>query len=68
MKKTLLLQVLIISFSFLQLAANAQTTNNAAFQVKVTGKGKPMLFIPGATCSGDEWQETVGHFSKAVNF
>lgn len=33
-----------------------------AFEVKVTGKGQPMLFIPGATCSGEEWTETVARY------
>lgn len=32
-----------------------------AFEVKVTGKGQPIIFIPGATCGGDEWDETVAH-------
>ncbi len=39
--------------------AKAQATK--AFEVKVTGKGQPVLFIPGATCSGAEWDETVAH-------
>ena len=34
-----------------------------AFRVKVSGKGQPVLLIPGATCSGDEWNETVAHLS-----
>jgi pimeloyl-ACP methyl ester carboxylesterase len=55
MKKTLLL---ITFFLIVRISANAQ------FQVTVTGKGQPMLFIPGATCSGDEWQSTVAHYSK----
>ena len=40
-------------------AARAQGTK--AFDVKVTGKGQPVLFIPGATCGGSEWDETVAH-------
>ncbi|RYY57516.1 MAG: alpha/beta hydrolase [Chitinophagaceae bacterium] len=39
-------------------------TNPKPFEVTVTGHGQPMLFIPGATCSGDEWKESVAHFSK----
>src|SRR4051812_39274869 len=63
MRKTLLLQfLLIVFFSIRHLPANAQS--NPAFQVTVTGKGQPMLFFPGATCSGDEWQETVTHYNK----
>jgi len=65
MKKTLILQTLvIIFFSIGYISTYAQNTNSAAFQVKVIGKGQPMLLIPGATCSGDVWQETVAHYAK----
>ena len=63
MRKSLLLKfLLIVFFSIVRLSTNAQS--NPVFQVKVSGKGQPMLFIPGATCSGDEWQETVAHYNK----
>jgi N-formylmaleamate deformylase len=42
----------------------AQHPSTKAFQVTVTGKGQPMLFIPGATCSGEQWKETVARYSK----
>lgn len=32
-----------------------------AFQVQVIGKGKPLLLIPGYSCSGEVWKETVDH-------
>lgn len=34
-----------------------------AFKVKVTGKGQPVILIPGATCGGGEWDETVAHWN-----
>jgi N-formylmaleamate deformylase len=34
----------------------------ASFSVKVTGKGIPMILIPGMTCGGDVWDSTVAHF------
>ncbi|MCC2548629.1 alpha/beta hydrolase [Hymenobacter sp. BT175] len=34
------------------------------FTVKVVGKGKPMLLIPGLTCPGAVWNETVAHYQK----
>ncbi|TGE14177.1 alpha/beta fold hydrolase [Hymenobacter elongatus] len=44
------------------------TGDNAAahpnFTVKVTGKGQPMLLIPGLTCPGAVWDETVAHYQK----
>lgn len=33
------------------------------FTVKVSGKGSPVLFIPGFTCDGSVWNATVTKFS-----
>jgi len=30
-----------------------------AFTVKVTGEGRPVIFIPGLACPGEMWEETV---------
>lgn len=35
-----------------------------AFTVRVVGKGRPMLLIPGLTCPGAVWDETVAHYQK----
>ncbi len=35
-----------------------------AFEVKVEGKGQPILFFPGFTCTGEVWQETVIELAK----
>lgn len=35
-----------------------------AFTVKVTGKGQPVLLLPGATCDGAVWNETVARYSS----
>lgn len=43
---------------------NAVPDAHRAFSVKVTGKGQPIILIPGATCSGDEWKETVSRYEK----
>lgn len=32
-----------------------------SFDVKVTGKGRPVLLIPGLTCPGSVWDETVAY-------
>ena len=32
------------------------------FTVRVVGKGRPMLLIPGLTCPGAVWDETVAHY------
>ena len=33
------------------------------FKVTITGKGTPMVLIPGYACSGEVWKETVDNFS-----
>ncbi|MBC8084778.1 MAG: alpha/beta hydrolase [Hymenobacter sp.] len=34
------------------------------FTVRVTGQGRPMLLIPGLTCPGAVWDETVARYQK----
>src|SRR5579862_7948132 len=34
-----------------------------SFQVKVVGHGKPVILIPGLTCTGDVWDGTVAQLS-----
>lgn len=34
------------------------------FTVQVVGKGRPMLLIPGLTCPGAVWDETVARYQK----
>jgi N-formylmaleamate deformylase len=44
-------------------AEDAATNQSpAAFSVKVTGTGRPMILIPGLSCGGDVWEGTVAHF------
>jgi N-formylmaleamate deformylase len=46
---------------FLLLISSFCIAQNKAFQVKVTGKGQPMLLLPGYSCTGEVWDETVEH-------
>ena len=34
------------------------------FTVRVVGKGRPMLLIPGLTCPGAVWNEAVAHYQQ----
>ncbi|AUD02419.1 alpha/beta fold hydrolase [Spirosoma pollinicola] len=52
--KTLLLFILIF-------ITHAGFTQPTSFSVTVTGKGQPVILIPGFSCSGDVWNETVDH-------
>src|SRR5205809_1000053 len=37
-----------------------------SFTVKVSGHGRPVIFIPGLTCDGSVWDETVAHLGGKV--
>src|SRR5947199_9790656 len=57
--------VLLLSVRVCQLQAADKeriAKPNAPFAVKVTGKGKPILFIPGLACSGSVWDSAVDHY------
>jgi len=65
------LLTLFLGFLLLQLTAVAQTAPantkpataaNPSFVVKVSGKGTPMILIPGFSSSGDTWNATAAHF------
>lgn len=39
-------------------------SQHSSFEVKVIGKGQPVLLIPGYSCSGEVWNETVDHLKN----
>jgi len=63
--RPLFLAVLVV---FLGLSGGVQADDSAtpagptAFTVKVTGTGRPIIFIPGLSCGGDVWDAAVEHF------
>lgn len=50
-----------ITISVISLSLSAQ---NKAFEVKVSGKGEPLLFFPGFTCPGEVWDDLVLELAK----
>jgi N-formylmaleamate deformylase len=58
------LAAFIAALIFFASLAFGKEASYTAFTVKVTGKGQPILLIPGATCSGDEWNETVARYKE----
>jgi pimeloyl-ACP methyl ester carboxylesterase len=61
MKKIIILILLVLA-AFI----NVFGKPDYPFNVKVSGKGsRDILFIPGFSCSGDVWNETVERFSSA---
>jgi pimeloyl-ACP methyl ester carboxylesterase len=60
-KRCRLLFAIGVAFTIVA-SARADKPAAAPFAVKVVGKGKPMLLIPGLACSGAVWDGTVDHF------
>ncbi len=54
---------LITLFTLLTLGSIAYS-QTSAFEVKVSGKGQPILFLPGFTTPGEVWDETIAHLNK----
>jgi pimeloyl-ACP methyl ester carboxylesterase len=57
-----LLTIVTLAFLASATARPEDAAKNQPFAVKVVGKGKPMILIPGLACSGDVWDATVDHF------
>jgi pimeloyl-ACP methyl ester carboxylesterase len=53
--------ILSLAVAFISITSIAQ---NKAFDVKVSGKGQPIILIPGYSCSGEVWKETVAHLKN----
>jgi pimeloyl-ACP methyl ester carboxylesterase len=56
------MKTLLLSIAFVSTALAATATENAAFRVKVTGHGRPLILIPGLSSSGDTWDTTVARY------
>lgn len=59
MKSILLTAVL--SGTLVLATSVAPAADSKVINVKVTGAGKPVIFIPGLACSGAVWDDTVKH-------
>lgn len=51
----------LMIFAFVLFAYSNVFGQQSSFEVKVIGKGKPVILIPGYSCSGEIWNETVDH-------
>jgi N-formylmaleamate deformylase len=55
--------LLALALTLPALAAEAPATT--AFSVQVSGKGKPMILIPGLSSAGEVWDETVAYYRRS---
>jgi pimeloyl-ACP methyl ester carboxylesterase len=53
---------------FLVLATASAIADTYSFSVKVIGHGKPVILIPGLTCTGDVWDGTVAKLKDKYEF
>ena len=53
----------LVAVAALSAAWSAQAAEPTAFTVLVSGKGKPMILIPGLASSSAVWDATVAHFA-----
>lgn len=54
----------IFSLVILLVSVISFAQQHSAFEVKVSGKGQPVILIPGYSCSGEVWNETVDHLKN----
>jgi pimeloyl-ACP methyl ester carboxylesterase len=47
-------------------APPAETFAPTSFSVRVSGTGRPVVFIPGLTCDGSVWDPTLSHLGGKV--
>ena len=62
--KTFLYAALILFAMHCPASLNAQPASAYSFNVKIIGKGKPVILIPGLDCSGDVWDATADHLKN----
>jgi pimeloyl-ACP methyl ester carboxylesterase len=61
MKKFILLLIGLLSVYY-QAKSQEKNTTNYTFGVRIIGKGKPMILIPGYKGSADTYNEVVAHY------
>ncbi|GAB5524521.1 MAG: alpha/beta hydrolase [Roseivirga sp.] len=60
---------LLIALLLLGLVANKAAANESpGLIIKVTGKGHPMVLIPGLTCPGAVWDETIAQLGDGYEY
>jgi pimeloyl-ACP methyl ester carboxylesterase len=62
----LLLALAVLACGGAPPAPTAPPFQPTSFTVKVSGAGRPVIFIPGLTCDGSIWDATVAHLGGKV--
>lgn len=55
--------IILVAFTILSVV-NVLAQKQQSFNVKVMGKGNPIILIPGYSCSGEVWNETAEHLKN----
>ncbi|MCE7992263.1 MAG: alpha/beta hydrolase [Roseivirga sp.] len=64
LKTTLLIALLLLGL----VTNKAAASEGPGLITKVTGKGQPMVLIPGLTCPGAVWDETIAQLGDGYEF
>ncbi|MEO0572832.1 MAG: alpha/beta hydrolase [Bacteroidota bacterium] len=54
--------LLVVAIAFLLI--NSLNAQNKAFEVRVVGKGEPLLFFPGFACTDEVWEAQIKELAK----
>jgi pimeloyl-ACP methyl ester carboxylesterase len=68
MSRSLIKKVALIATSLLLAHGAAAATAHPAFKVEVTGKGSPLILIPGLASAGEVWDGTVAHYCASGKY
>jgi hypothetical protein len=61
-RSAMVLMTIVSAFALTSGPVQAGETNTApSFVVKVTGQGRPIIFIPGLSCAGAVWDGSVAY-------
>lgn len=57
--------LLVALFSLITVPVFAEQANDVQpFKVQIVGSGQPMILLPGLSCSGDVWRETLNKYQN----
>ncbi len=62
LRRFLLIAVAVCAGFVFSASAAEKSAAPASFKVEVTGKGQPMIFIPGLMCDASVWESVVAHY------
>ena len=57
-------KLIALSFLLSFIVIGSMSAQDSSFKVKISGEGKPIIFLPGFTCPGEVWDATIASLDK----